>query len=300
VTGIPDEGGTIGTGDLVLDRDAHTIRTGAGRRRSTPRIRSDGAVSLAAGAPFSPEEITESVWQPAYLPASRTLDVHIRRLRSKLDKSGEVDLQTVRGVGYRTGPPDRDAEPCGLRQKLPLLLAVTTPGACRIVALVAALVCAVTTLDCSKTTCHCRPTSLPPFCRRQSERSRSVPGQSGGAGEQAGAAAGLRLTLIAHDGTVLADSERIPPRSRNHAQRPEVKQALAAMKAVPGGNRPRWCNSRSTSPFPSREQRALVARGRAPQRRRPPASTACCPPPGGCHSSSGRFLLLPGLWWPFS
>jgi DNA-binding response OmpR family regulator len=54
---------------------------------------------------FTREEITEHVWQQRYMPASRTLDVHIRRLRSKLEQVGAgVELQTVRGVGYRLAP----------------------------------------------------------------------------------------------------------------------------------------------------------------------------------------------------
>ena len=44
---------------------------------------------------------------------------------------------------------------------------------------------------------------------------------------KAGAAGGLRLTVIAHDGTVLADSEADPATLENHAARPEVAQALA-------------------------------------------------------------------------
>ena len=106
VTGIPDEGGTIGTGDLVLDRDAHTIRTGAGETTLNPKEYDLMELFLSQpGHLFPREEITESVWQQRYLPASRTLDVHIRRLRSKLEQVGaEVDLQTVRGVGYRLTP----------------------------------------------------------------------------------------------------------------------------------------------------------------------------------------------------
>ena len=45
--------------------------------------------------------------------------------------------------------------------------------------------------------------------------------------DKAGDAGDLRLTLIAHDGTVLADSEADPATLDNHADRPEVAQALA-------------------------------------------------------------------------
>ncbi len=54
---------------------------------------------------FPREEIVERVWHHRYLPASRSLDVHVRRLRAKLEEvQAEVSLQTVRGVGYRLAP----------------------------------------------------------------------------------------------------------------------------------------------------------------------------------------------------
>ena len=54
---------------------------------------------------FPREEIVERVWHHRYTPASRTLDVHIRHLRAKLEQIGaEPSIQTVRGVGYRLGP----------------------------------------------------------------------------------------------------------------------------------------------------------------------------------------------------
>ena len=55
---------------------------------------------------FPREEIVESVWRQRYLPTSRTLDVHVRRLRAKLQQiDSEATLQTVRGVGYRLTNP---------------------------------------------------------------------------------------------------------------------------------------------------------------------------------------------------
>ncbi len=54
---------------------------------------------------FPREEIVERVWHQRYIPASRTLDVHVRRLRAKLEGiKARVELQTVRGVGYRLTP----------------------------------------------------------------------------------------------------------------------------------------------------------------------------------------------------
>jgi len=52
---------------------------------------------------FSRNELLEQVWESDYFGGTRTVDVHIRRLRSKLgDRVGNM-IQTVRNVGYRFG-----------------------------------------------------------------------------------------------------------------------------------------------------------------------------------------------------
>jgi DNA-binding response OmpR family regulator len=52
------------------------------------------------GRVFSRTELLSSVWRYDYFGGTRTVDVHVRRLRSKLE--GEAGLiETVRGVGYR-------------------------------------------------------------------------------------------------------------------------------------------------------------------------------------------------------
>lgn len=106
IRGGPSEAATIGTGDLVLDRDAHVVRTPRGEAALNPK--EFDLLELLLSRPghlFPREEIVERVWHQRYVPASRSLDVHIRRLRAKLEQTkAEVALQTVRGVGYRMGP----------------------------------------------------------------------------------------------------------------------------------------------------------------------------------------------------
>ncbi len=99
-------GGTIGTGDLVLDPDMHAIRTDHGEAALNPKEYDLLELLLSRpGHLFPREEIVERVWHHKYLPASRSLDVHVRRLRAKLEQvQADVSLQTVRGVGYRLGP----------------------------------------------------------------------------------------------------------------------------------------------------------------------------------------------------
>jgi len=106
IAGPSLNGSTISTGDLILDRDAHAIRTSAGEVALNPK--EFDLLELLVSRPghlFPREEIVERVWHHRYTPASRSLDVHVRRLRAKLKQvSAEVSLQTVRGVGYRLGP----------------------------------------------------------------------------------------------------------------------------------------------------------------------------------------------------
>ncbi|NLE11173.1 MAG: response regulator transcription factor [Actinobacteria bacterium] len=106
VVGPSAEGGTIGTGDLLLDRDTHVIRTVTSEVSLNPK--EFDLMDLLLSRPghlFPREEIVERVWHQYYSPASRTLDVHVRHLRAKLEQVGaEVSIQTVRGVGYRLEP----------------------------------------------------------------------------------------------------------------------------------------------------------------------------------------------------
>lgn len=57
------------------------------------------------GKPTSREEILEKVWGYEFIGETRTVDVHIRNIRSKIeadDKNPEY-IKTVRGIGYRFG-----------------------------------------------------------------------------------------------------------------------------------------------------------------------------------------------------
>ena len=54
-----------------------------------------------AGKVFTRKELLSSVWGYAYFGGTRTVDVHIRRLRSKLNDIDHSIIETVRNVGYR-------------------------------------------------------------------------------------------------------------------------------------------------------------------------------------------------------
>jgi two-component system alkaline phosphatase synthesis response regulator PhoP len=55
------------------------------------------------GKVFSREELLEKVWGTTLSNNSRTLDVHVRRLRSKLGSASKC-LRTLYGIGYKFKP----------------------------------------------------------------------------------------------------------------------------------------------------------------------------------------------------
>ncbi len=61
------------------------------------------------GRVFTRAELLDHVWDAEYFGGTRTVDVHVRRLRAKTGAAGEM-LETVRGVGYRLVPPVEDGE----------------------------------------------------------------------------------------------------------------------------------------------------------------------------------------------
>ena len=56
-----------------------------------------------AGKVFSREQLLEKIWDYEYFGDTRTVDVHVRHLRAKLERVPEMAeaIETVRGVGYR-------------------------------------------------------------------------------------------------------------------------------------------------------------------------------------------------------
>jgi DNA-binding response OmpR family regulator len=53
------------------------------------------------GRVFTRETLLNKVWGYDYFGGDRTVDVHIRRLRSKIEESGQTFIETVRNIGYR-------------------------------------------------------------------------------------------------------------------------------------------------------------------------------------------------------
>jgi DNA-binding response OmpR family regulator len=58
-------------------------------------------LAMNAGRVFTREQLLNRVWGYDYFGGARTVDVHIRRIRAKIEIRGHQFIETVRNVGYR-------------------------------------------------------------------------------------------------------------------------------------------------------------------------------------------------------
>jgi DNA-binding response OmpR family regulator len=96
--------GAIETGELTIDFDRRMVRLGEEEVKVTyVEFEILGALARSPGRVLTRETLLEHVWGDSEYRDPRTVDVHIRHLREKLEKDPkEPDyLFTVRGVGYR-------------------------------------------------------------------------------------------------------------------------------------------------------------------------------------------------------
>ena len=68
-------------------------------------------LSQHPGRVFTRQQLLQEVWGYDYFGGTRTVDVHVRRLRAKLGSEYEALIGTVRNVGYRLVPPRSEREP---------------------------------------------------------------------------------------------------------------------------------------------------------------------------------------------
>jgi two-component system response regulator MtrA len=99
---------TISVGDLTIDVTGHTVARNGEIIPLTP-LEFDLLVELARKPwqVFTREVLLEEVWGYRHAADTRLVNVHVQRLRGKieLDPENPVIVQTVRGVGYKAGTP---------------------------------------------------------------------------------------------------------------------------------------------------------------------------------------------------
>jgi len=105
-----DEGGPITAGSLVIDEATYSVRL-RGRLLDLTYKEFELLKYLAQhpGRVFTRSQLLQEVWGYDYFGGTRTVDVHVRRLRAKLGTDYEVLIGTVRNVGYRFVPEVADS-----------------------------------------------------------------------------------------------------------------------------------------------------------------------------------------------
>lgn len=97
----PAEKKNLRLGELELDPEAHTATSRGIRVELTYKEFELLRLFMThPGRVYSRDLLLEKVWGADYLGETRTVDVHIGTLRTKLGPCGEY-IRTVRGVGYR-------------------------------------------------------------------------------------------------------------------------------------------------------------------------------------------------------
>ena len=97
---------TLKVGDLEMNLIARTVHRGTTEIDLQPReFQLLEFMMRHAGQSVTRTMLLEKVWEYHFDPQTNVIDVHISRLRSKIDKGFDRQmLQTVRGAGYRLDP----------------------------------------------------------------------------------------------------------------------------------------------------------------------------------------------------
>jgi DNA-binding response OmpR family regulator len=100
--------GKITLGELIIDEGTYTARL-RGRPLDLTYKEFELLKYLAqhAGRVFTRAQLLQEVWGYDFFGGTRTVDVHVRRLRAKLGSEHESLIGTVRNVGYKAVRPAR-------------------------------------------------------------------------------------------------------------------------------------------------------------------------------------------------
>ena len=108
--GLADQesAGKVSLGELVIDEGTYTARL-KGRPLDLTYKEFELLKYLAqhAGRVFTRAQLLHEVWGYDFFGGTRTVDVHVRRLRAKLGPEYEALIGTVRNVGYKAVRPAR-------------------------------------------------------------------------------------------------------------------------------------------------------------------------------------------------
>ncbi len=104
-----EAGSTLSAGGLSIDRSAHRVTL---HGEELPLTATEFKLLLTLverrGRVQSRPQLLETVWEAQPDIQTRTVDMHVQRLRTKLGDMGEM-IETVRGFGYRFAGPERES-----------------------------------------------------------------------------------------------------------------------------------------------------------------------------------------------
>ena len=108
---VPTATGEIRSGDLLIDEASYSARLRS--RTLDLTFKEFELLKFLAQHParvFTRSQLLQEVWGYDYFGGTRTVDVHVRRLRAKLGAEYESLIGTVRNVGYRFVPASGKAD----------------------------------------------------------------------------------------------------------------------------------------------------------------------------------------------
>jgi DNA-binding response OmpR family regulator len=123
-----DTSGRLEIGDLTIDESTYTARlSGNALDLTYKEFELLKFLAMHPGRVFTRSHLVQEVWGYDYFGGTRTVDVHVRRLRAKLGSEHEAMIGTVRNVGYKFVRPAEgsrrdsgsDAEEAAARMKAP-------------------------------------------------------------------------------------------------------------------------------------------------------------------------------------
>jgi DNA-binding response OmpR family regulator len=99
---VTDTAGAVRVGDLTIDPETYQVRL---RARPLDLTYKEFQLLLylaqRPGRVFSRQQLLQEVWGYDFFGGTRTVDVHVRRLRAKLGAEHEGMIGTIRNVGYK-------------------------------------------------------------------------------------------------------------------------------------------------------------------------------------------------------
>lgn len=105
---VTESSSVIRVGDLVIDPETYQVRLrGRPLDLTYKEFQLLSYLAQRPGRVYSRSMLLQEVWGYDFFGGTRTVDVHVRRLRSKLGAEHEAMIATVRNVGYKMEGPAR-------------------------------------------------------------------------------------------------------------------------------------------------------------------------------------------------